>query len=117
MEKKISLIIKGLTLVALALLVFITYNNNKTRTYNDDKTITYNSQNKEIEIYIAPSDEYYFEDMWLDGDRFKMHNSVIDVEIVVYEKNKILEMHNESLKVEVYYQNNFYYVIKMEKGE
>lgn len=110
MEKKISLIIKALTLIAVSLLVVIGFSNN-----NEDKTITYNSENKDIEIYIAPADEYYFEEMLFDFDYFKMNNAVVDVEIVVYEENKVLEMYNKVQKVEVYYQNNFYYIIKLEK--
>jgi uncharacterized protein YneR len=109
MKKIINLIIKGLTLVSLALLVFIGFNNNK------NKTITYNSESKGVEIYIAPSDEYYFEEIFDDFDYFKMDNAVVDVKVVLYEKNKVLVMYNKSQKVEVYYQNNFYYIIKLEK--
>ncbi len=103
MKKSINLIIKILTLISISLLVIIVLKNNKTKSYNSEK--------RNVEIYIAPSDEYYFEEIFSDFEYFKMDSPAVDIKVVLYEKNKVLVMYNNNQKVEVYYQNNFYYII------
>lgn len=103
----INLIIKTLTLISISLLVIIGLKNNKTKSYN--------SEQRNVEIYIASSDEYYFEEVFSNFEHFRMDHTAADVKVVLYEKNKVFVMYTNDRNVEIYHQNNFYYVIIIRK--